>query len=509
MLSDWVNSFLVWVIRRRIHQIELFMEHPEEVQQNILASNVSRSAKTEYGKQYGFDGVMSYDAFKERVPVVQYEDLAPYITRIKNGEQNILWPSEIRWFAKSSGTTNARSKFIPLSSDSLEDCHFKAGKDMLALYFHNKPESKIFTGRSLRLGGSTQISNVNNQSYFGDLSAILIENFPVWVELRSIPSREISLMNEWETKMKAIAQASIKEDVTSLAGVPSWMLVLMNHILDITGASSIEEVWPNLELYLHGGVSFSPYREQFKSIMPGKGFEFMEIYNASEGFFGIQDQLGAQDMLLMLDYGIFYEFIPIEHIDDDPYDYIIPLNDVVVGETYAVIISTNGGLWRYNIGDTIVFTNTNPYRFKIAGRTKHYINVFGEELMVSNAESALETASALHNCRVTDYTAAPVYMEGKQSGAHEWLIEFDPPPRDLTAFTESLDAHLKSINSDYEAKRHKNMALKMPIVHQAPKGAFYRWLKEKGKLGGQHKVPRLMNNRSILDELLSNVKSMA
>lgn len=509
MISDWVNSFLVWVIRKRIRQIELFMDHPEEVQQNVLASNVARSTNTEYGKQYGFDSISSYTTFKEQVPIVQYEDIEPLITRIKNGEQNVLWPSEIRWFAKSSGTTNAKSKFIPLSNDSLEDCHFKAGKDMLALYFYNKPDSKIFTGRSLRLGGSTQISNINNQSYFGDLSAILIENFPVWVELRSIPSRDISLMDEWESKMNAIALASINEDVTSLAGVPSWMLVLMNHILKTTGKQSIKEVWPNLELYMHGGVSFEPYRAQFKSIMPNNGFEFMEIYNASEGFFGIQDQPGSRDMLLMLDYGIFYEFIPLEYLDNDPYAHIIPLSDVECNAIYAMVITTNGGLWRYNIGDTIEFTSTRPYRFRIAGRTKHFINVFGEELMVSNADAALQQASDAHGCRVVDYTAAPVYMQGNESGAHEWLIEFSPAPADIVAFTETLDAALKSLNTDYEAKRHKNMALKMPIIHQAPKDVFYRWLKDKGKLGGQHKVPRLMNNRSILEELLAIKKSVA
>lgn len=503
MFTDIVNSFLVWVIRRRISQIKLFMEHPDEVQQNILASNIARSVNTEYGKKYGFSDIQSYQHFKQQVPIVDYDDIEPLIHRVKNGEQNVFWPSEIRWFAKSSGTTNARSKFIPLSSDSLEDCHFKAGKDMLALYFHNKPDSKIFTGRSLRLGGSTQISNINNQSYFGDLSAILIENFPVWVELRSIPSREISLMDEWESKMHEIANASINEEVTSLAGVPSWMLVLMNHILEVTGKSNIHEVWPNLELYMHGGVSFDPYREQFKAILPKPGFEYMEIYNASEGFFGIQDQLGSNEMLLMLDYGIFYEFVPLDKLNDQPYDHIIPLSEVEVGVPYAMIISTNGGLWRYNIGDTITFTNTRPYRFKIAGRTKHYINVFGEELMISNADKAIEVASAKHQCRVVDYTAAPVYMSGNESGAHEWLIEFEVPPINLQAFTETLDATLKSINTDYEAKRHKNMALKMPIVHQAPKGLFYRWLKEKGKLGGQHKVPRLMNNRSVLDEMLS------
>ena len=501
MLSELFNSFLVWVIKKRIRQIELFKNHPEEVQQNILASNIVKAQNTEYGNRFGLDEITNYAQFARRLPIVTYEDIEPDIERIRNGEQNILWPSEIRWFAKSSGTTNAKSKFIPLSNDALEDCHFKAGKDMLALYFNNKTDSKIFTGLSLRLGGSTQISNINNQSYFGDLSAILIENFPVWVELRSTPSRQISLMNEWESKMEAIANSTINEDVTSLAGVPSWMLVLMNHILKTTGKGNLHEIWPNLELYLHGGVSFDPYRRQFEAMLPKKDFHFMEIYNASEGFFGIQDQLNSNEMLLMLDYGIFYEFVPIDKIDS-PYDHIIPLSEVETGVTYAMIITTNGGLWRYNIGDTIVFTSTNPFRFRIAGRTKHYINVFGEELMVANAERAIELASKENDCHVKEYSAAPVYMEGGESGAHEWMIEFSREPKDVTRFAECLDQHLKELNSDYEAKRHKNMALKMPIVHMAAQGVFYQWLKNKGKLGGQHKVPRLSNNREVLDELL-------
>ncbi|MCC5915718.1 MAG: GH3 auxin-responsive promoter family protein [Cryomorphaceae bacterium] len=509
MLSDIFNSFLVWVIKKRIRQIELFMEHPDEVQINLLASNISKSVKTEYGRRYGFDNIENYADFARDVPIVTYEEIEPEIERIRNGEQNILWPSEIRWFAKSSGTTNAKSKYIPLSSDALEDCHFKAGKDMLALYFNNKNESKIFTGRSLRLGGSTQISSINNQSYFGDLSAILIENFPVWVELRSTPSREISLMPEWESKMEAIANSTMKEDVTSLAGVPSWMLVLMNHILKKTGASNIQEIWPNLELYLHGGVSFEPFRRQFDTIMPDKNnFHYMEIYNASEGFFGIQDQLNSKEMLLMLDYGIFYEFIPLDKMQA-PYDYIIPLAEVETGVVYVVIISTNGGLWRYNIGDTITFTSTRPYRFQIAGRTKHHINVFGEELMVGNADRALEMASEESDCLVKEYSAAPVFMEGNESGAHEWIVEFSRPPKNLDVFTEALDRHLKTLNSDYEAKRHKNMALKKPILHQAHEGVFYQWLKNKNKLGGQHKVPRLSNQRDVLNELLDIHRKMA
>ncbi len=504
MLNNLVNSFLSWFIRQRIHQIEHFMEFPEEVQQNLLGANIEKAKVSFYGKKHGFGDIGSYEDFQRNIPIVAYEDIEYLITRMRDGEQNLLWPSDIRWFAKSSGTTNAKSKFIPVSNDSLEDCHFKAGKDMLALFFNNKPDSKIFSGRSLRLGGSTQISNVNNQAYFGDLSAILIENFPVWVELRSTPSKEISLMNEWESKLEAIAQSTIKEDVTSLAGVPSWMLVLLNKIIDITGAKNIHEVWPNLELYLHGGVSFSPFRKQFEELLPRKDFEFIEIYNASEGFFGVQDVMGARDMLLMLDYGIFYEFIPL----DNP-EKVIPLWETELGVLYEMIISTNSGLWRYRIGDTIEFTSISPYRFKISGRTKHYINVFGEELMVGNADAALEAASQKHQCTVKEYSAAPVYMENKESGAHEWMIEFEKTPNDLTGFISTLDSELKNLNSDYEAKRHKDMALKMPIVHAAAPGTFYQWLKTKNKLGGQHKVPRLVNDRSIINELLEIHRSIS
>ena len=504
MLSELMNSFLSWFIRQRIHQIELFKNYPEDVQQNVIGSNLERATQTEYGKKFGFGDINSYADFKRNVPIVSYEEIEPLITRTRNGEQNILWPSEIRWFAKSSGTTNAKSKFIPVTGESLEDCHFKAGKDMLALYFDNRPENKIFSGRSLRLGGSTQISSINNQSYFGDLSAILIENFPVWVELRSTPSREISLMDEWESKLEAIARSTIKEDVTSLAGVPSWMLILLNRIIEITGAKHIHEVWPNLELYLHGGVSFAPFRSQFEALLPKSNFEFMEIYNASEGFFGIQDELGSREMLLMLDYGIFYEFAPI----DQP-EKIIPLWEVETDVIYEMIISTNGGLWRYKIGDTLRFTSTVPYRFQIAGRTKHYINVFGEELMVGNADHALEIAAKKHHCSLKEYSAAPQFTEDQSSGLHEWIIEFDQAPEDVAAFTQTLDEELQKCNSDYEAKRHKNMALKMPVIHIASSETFYNWLKKHNKLGGQHKVPRLANNRNILDELLEIHRSLS
>lgn len=504
MLNNLVHSFLSWFIRQRIHQIEHFMMYPEDVQQNVLGVNIERAKVSFYGKKYGLAEVDNYEQFRANLPLVGYEDIEPFITRTRNGEQNVLWPSDIRWFAKSSGTTNAKSKFIPVSSDALEDCHFKAGKDMLALFFNNSPESKIFSGRSLRLGGSTQISNINNQAYFGDLSAIIIENFPVWAELRSTPSKEISLMDEWETKLEAIAHSTIKEDVTSLAGVPSWMLVLLHRIIEISGASNIHEVWPNLELYLHGGVSFAPFRKQFSDLLPHPKFEFMEIYNASEGFFGIQDVQGSQEMLLMLDYGIFYEFIPV----DEP-DKVLPLWEVKTETVYEMVISTNSGLWRYRIGDTIVFTHLKPYRIKISGRTKHYINVFGEELMVGNADEAIESASAVFQCSVKEYSAAPVYMKDKESGAHEWIIEFEQAPKDLGGFVAHLDAELKRRNSDYEAKRHKDMALKMPIVHQAKPGTFYQWLKQKNKLGGQHKVPRLVNDRSIINELLEIHRSLS
>jgi len=497
------NSIASWILKKRIHQMELFMKYPNEVQNELLHELIKKASKTETGKLYEFKTIKSYNIFKSRVPLCNYDDIELNIERCRKGEQNIFWPSNIKWFAKSSGTTNSKSKFIPLSSEALEDCHYKAGKDMLSLYYNNNEDSQLLTGKSLRLGGSNELYN-KNDSYFGDLSSIIIQNLPFWAEFSSTPSNKTSLMPEWETKMKAIVAESISEKVTSLAGVPSWMLVLLQNVLKETKKKTISQVWPDAEVYFHGGVSFKPYRELYKGLFTQKDFRYYEIYNASEGFFGIQDHNHSDELLLMLDYGIFYEFIPIKGDKEDDSD-IIPLSEVALNTNYSIVITTNGGLWRYKIGDTIQFTSLSPYRIQVTGRTKHFINVFGEELIIDNAEKALERVSAKTKSIISNYTAGPIFMEKDSQGAHEWIIEFEKEPENLNHFSSLLDEALQEENSDYEAKRYKNMTLHSLKVHKAKKGLFYEWLSKKGKLGGQHKVPRLSNSREILEELLEEI----
>ncbi|MCG9973368.1 GH3 auxin-responsive promoter family protein [Christiangramia crocea] len=494
-----VNSIASWFLKKRIHQMELFIKYPHDVQKELLRNLLTKAKNTEFGKRYNFEEINSYETFRERVPIQKYEDYEGVIERSRKGETNIFWPTPIKWFAKSSGTTNAKSKFIPVSEDSLEDCHYAAGKDLLCIYLNNNPQSQLFTGKSLRLGGSKEIYRENGTSY-GDLSAILIDNMPFWAEFSSTPSNEVSLMHDWEYKMQAIVNETIKEKVSSLAGVPSWMLVLLNNVLETTGKEELFEVWPNLEVYFHGGVSFQPYASQYQKILPKEDFRYYEIYNASEGFFACQDHNDSKDLLLMLDYGIFYEFIPMDEYGTEN-EKAIPLSEVEIDKNYAVVITTNAGLWRYKIGDTVRFTDTNPYRIKVSGRTKHHINVFGEELIIENAEAALKKVSLVTNCEIVDYTVAPVFMEGKEKGAHEWMIEFKTPPKDFDNFKYQLDRALQEVNSDYEAKRYNNMTLRMPTVHQARKNLFYDWLKKHNKVGGQHKVPRLSNSRNYLEEL--------
>ncbi len=495
-----VNSVASWFLKKRFHQIDLFLKYPNEVQNELLFSLIYIAKDTQLGKQYNFASIQNYKAFSECVPVRSYEDFQPFIERSRLGEDNIFWPTPIKWFAKSSGTTNAKSKFIPVSIESLEDCHYAAGKDLLCMYLNNNEDSQMFVGKSLRLGGSKELYKENGTA-FGDLSAILIDNMPFWAEFSSTPSSKISLMSNWEHKMQAIVDETINENVTSLTGVPSWMLVLLNNVLETTGKKNLLEVWPNLEVYFHGGVSFTPYVDQYKSLLPKKGFKYYEIYNASEGFFAIQDKNDSSELLLMLDYGIFYEFIPMDNYNT-PQEKVIPLSEVEKGVNYAIVITTNAGLWRYKIGDTVRFTSLSPYRIKISGRTKHHINVFGEELIIENAEDALKLVCKKAKAEIVDYTAAPIFMQGKEKGAHEWLIEFRTPPKDLNYFNELFDNTLKSLNSDYEAKRYNNMTLNKPKINIARPQLFYDWLKEKNKLGGQHKIPRLSNSRDYLEELL-------
>ncbi len=480
--------------------MELFLKYPYEVQEELLFSLIKSAEATQIGKKYDFSSVKNYTAFSERVPIASYEELEPLIELTRKGEQNVFWHSNIKWFAKSSGTTNAKSKFIPVSAEALENCHYKASKDLLCLYLNNNEDSELFVGKSLRLGGSKQLYEDNN-TFFGDLSAILIDNMPIWAEFSSTPSSKISLMGDWETKLPAIINETVNENVTSLAGVPSWMLVLLQKALETTGKSNLLEVWPNAEVYFHGGVSFEPYKEQYKKLFPKDSFKYYEIYNASEGFFAIQDQNGSDELLLMLDYGIFYEFIPMDTFGTLN-QRVIRLNQVELNKNYALVITTNSGLWRYSIGDTIRFTSLNPYRIKVTGRTKHHINVFGEELMVENTDTALAKTCKTFNCEVVDYTVAPIFMKEKEKGAHEWIIEFKNPPEDIAKFTQALDENIQALNSDYEAKRYNNMTLNPLVLNVARENLFYDWLKQQDKLGGQHKVPRLSNERTYLERLL-------
>jgi hypothetical protein len=495
-----INSFATWILKKRIHQMELFLKYPHEVQEELLFSLMKSAEATQIGKKHDFTSIKNYTTFSERIPIATYEDLEPLIELTRKGEQNVFWPSHIKWFAKSSGTTNAKSKFIPVSAEALENCHYKASKDLLCLYLNNNENSELFVGKSLRLGGSKQLYEDNN-TFFGDLSAILIDNMPVWAEFSSTPSSKISLMGDWETKLPAIINETVNENVTSLAGVPSWMLVLLQKALETTGKSNLLEVWPNAEVYFHGGVSFEPYKEQYKKLFPKDNFKYYEIYNASEGFFAIQDQNGSDELLLMLDYGIFYEFIPMDTFGTLN-QRVIRLNQVELHKNYALVITTNSGLWRYLIGDTIRFTSLNPYRIKVTGRTKHHINVFGEELMVENTDSALAKTCKGFNCEMIDYTVAPIFMKDNQKGAHEWIIEFKNPPEDIAKFSQALDENIQALNSDYEAKRYNNMTLNRLVLHVARPHLFYDWLKQQDKLGGQHKVPRLSNERTYLESLL-------
>lgn len=494
-----VNKIMEIMMRNKMKSIEDSIKNPLKTQENVLFNNLNKSKSTIYGKEFGFNEIKSIHQFSERVPTVFYEDFESYIELARKGEKDVTWPGKIKWFAKSSGTTNAKSKFIPISQESLEDCHYAAGKTMFALYLNAVPETEIFLNKNLRIGGSSELYQ-QYDTRFGDLSAILIDNLPFYAEMKNIPNKEISLMTEWEAKMEAIANAVIRENVGSLTGVPSWMLVMLNHVLAKTGKNYIDEIWPSLEVFFHGGISYTPYKENYKNIT-SKELNYFEIYNASEGFFGIQDQKDCKDLLLLLDNGIFYEFISMEDFESENPRYLT-VADVEIGKNYAMVITTNGGLWRYIIGDTVKFTSTNPHRIVVSGRTKHYINAFGEELIIDNAEVGLKAACEATNAIVSEYSAGPIFMTDKEKGSHEWIIEFSKDPSDFNLFVETLDKKLQEINSDYEAKRYKNITLNPPVVHKAKPELFFEWLRLRGKLGGQNKVPRLANTREYIDPII-------
>jgi hypothetical protein len=496
-----LSPALSTIARMRLWRIQSWIEHPVAAQREVLQDIVTSAQYTEFGRKYSFSKLFTVRDFKKAIPIHDYDDLKSYIMRIMEGEDNVLWNTPIHWFAKSSGTTSDKSKFIPVSEESLQDCHYKAAKDVLTLYYNFNPDSDLLTGKGLVIGGSHTIHQLNEETHYGDLSAVLLQNTPFWSNWIRTPDLRIALMDEWESKIEELAKNTINENVSSISGVPTWTMVLIKRILDLTGKKTLAEVWPQLELYMHGGVSFVPYRDQFNQLI-GKKIQYLELYNASEGFIAAQDIPSGEGMLLFLDHGIFMEFMPIEEYgNDDP--RTIGLNDVEIGKNYALVISTNAGLWRYLLGDTIQFTSLSPFRIKVSGRVKHFINAFGEEVIVDNTDKAIAIASEKTGAIVNDYTAAPVYFSGESNGAHEWLIEFEKSPADLRQFTVELDKALQSLNSDYEAKRHKSIALRLPLVKSLPKGIFNSWLKNKGKLGGQHKVPRLSNDRNYIDEILS------
>ncbi|MDR2037443.1 MAG: GH3 auxin-responsive promoter family protein [Bacteroidales bacterium] len=497
LINSIVNSFNAG----RLKKIERFKKNPGLVQEKMWAGLIKRAKDTEWGKQYDFNSIRNIKDFQDRLPLQTYEDIKPYVDRIREGKDNILWPGSTRWFAKSSGTTGNKSKFIPVTREALIKCHYQGGRDVLAVYAKQNPKTRVFTGRTLTLGGSHQIDNVDNRSLYGDLSAILIQNVPRWVNLLRTPPSDIALLGDFEKKLELITEISVRQHVVGFTGVPSWNMVLMKHILERTGKQHIMEVWPDMELFIHGGVSFTPYREQYEKLFPSDNMHYFETYNASEGFFALQDDPDDSGMLLMLDYHVFFEFIPLNELGKESPE-VLTIDQVETGKNYAIVISTNGGLWRYMIGDTVTFTSLYPHKIKISGRTRQYINAFGEEIIVDNAEKALHEACKTTGAIISEYTAGPVYMDQDNNGAHEWLIEFEKEPDDLSRFTQALDQALCSLNSDYEAKRNNNITLRMPIVRSMPKGSFYNWMRNTGKLGGQNKVPRLANDRKYIEDIL-------
>ncbi len=498
-MLGFVNSFMSWYLKKRIPLIERSFRNGAEVQHQMFTELLGEARKTSFGRDFKLNEIKTIDQYRKRVPLFEYDDLKHYIQRVMHGEQRVLWPGDITWFAQSSGTTSDKSKYIPVSYEALEECQFRGSRDVLAWYYHHHAGAKIFQGKGLIIGGSHQINALAENSYYGDLSAVMMNNMPFIANFLATPSMDIALLPNWENKMQKMIESTYAENVTNISGVPSWTMLLLRGILEKTHASCILEIWPNLELYVHGGVNFLPYREQFASLIGGD-IAYRETYNASEGFFGVQDNAN-EDMALMLDYGIFYEFIPIELCGtDNPRSLWI--DEVEIGKNYAVVVNTNAGLWRYQLGDTIEFTSKNPFRIRVTGRTKSFINAFGEELMVENAEKALAIAQRKTGAMVSEFTVGPVYLKDKTKGRHQWMIEFNVIPESLEHFADVLDQELCTANSDYEAKRQGSMVLERLEVVVCKPRTFYKWLKHKQKLGGQHKIPKLCNDRKIVEEII-------
>ena len=500
---DVLNTLGNHFLQKRLRQLDEMKCRPFDFQEQVFGSLLEKGKNTAYGRDHGFRNITNSAQFREQVPVVSYEDLLPYLDRLLKGEKNVLWPGRIDHLAKSSGTTGSKSKILPVSPEGLRSCHYQGGRDMLALYFRRNPASKIFSGKNLSIGGSQEssFSGRNNKFYLGNISAIVMKNLPFWAQLGRTPELRIALMNDWEKKVEEITKIAPQQKITSLAGSPMWMLLLLQNIQNKLGIEYLQEIWPGLEVFFHGSVSFSPYKPLFEQLDRDNNLHYLEIYNATEGFFGMQDQAEDNSLLLMLNYGIFYEFIPEENFDDENPE-VIPLSEVKTDKKYSLVISTNSGLWRYKIGDTIKFTSVDPYRFLICGRTRHGINIFGEDLFTEHGEKALAVAAKKTGAILQNFTAAPSFYGKGEKGFHEWLIEFQKAPSDLQKFTHILDEELCNLNEDYRAKRKQDTAIGKPLVREVPAGTFYDWLKRKGKLGGQHKIPAMSNSREFLEELL-------
>ncbi|WP_185864956.1 GH3 auxin-responsive promoter family protein [Blattabacterium cuenoti] len=496
-ISEFVTCYF---LKKRIKNIKIFMHNPVDVQNNLMNQLIMSAKNTEFGKKYGFNDIKKYKNFVERIPICKYSDLESTINRIRKGEKNILWPGTVKWFARSSGTTNTKSKYIPITEESINKGHYKAGKDMLSIYINNHPKTKIFLGKAIRLGGSYKLHEKYN-TFYGDLSSILIKKMPFWIEKICIPGKKISLMSQWEEKINKIIKEAKNKDIRILSGVCSWLLIFLFKVLKTFDKKNIDEIWPNVEVIFHGGMNIDPYYPQYKKLLNNRSINYYNVYSSSEGFFAIQDRSKIKDLLLLLDHGIFYEFIPIEDINKSN-PKIFSISEVKLNKIYAMVISTNSGLWRYIVGDTIRFTSLSPYRILISGRTTSYINCFGEELIMENTDKALNYACIKTNSMVNEYTAGPIYMNDKNSGAHEWIIEFKKHPENLSRFIKILDKELQKLNSDYESKRYKNIILRPPIVKIARNGLFYDWLKKNKKLGGQNKVPRLSNDRKYINSIM-------
>lgn len=486
-----------------MRDIDVMKENPLRIQENVLRELLKKGGNTTYGEKYGFSSISGPEDYREKIPVVGYKELTPYIERAVQGEKNVLWPGEIKNFAKSSGTTESRSKLIPVSTEGLRNCHYLGGRDMLAIYLRNNPDSQLLSGKNLSIGGSQEGNSKSgkNEFYTGNISAIVMKNLPFWAQLGRTPGIKVALMNDWEKKMRTISEITSRQKITSLAGSPMWMLLLLQHIQKERKIEDIMEVWPHLEVFFHGSVSFGPYKPLFEEMDKTRSLRYQEIYNATEGFFGIQELVDDTSLLLMLNYGIFYEFIPEENFNDD-FPETVSLSEVKPGKRYSLVISTNSGLWRYKIEDSIKFTSTDPFRFKIMGRTKHCINVFGEDLFAEQGEEALSIACKKTGALIQNFTVAPFFYSQEEKGYHEWVVEFKKSPANTEEFTAILDEELCKLNEDYREKRKADTAIHMPVVRQVPEGTFYQWLKSKEKLGGQHKIPAMSNSREFVEEIL-------